>query len=150
MINPAFPNLVKLGCSTCHPLERAKQLTGSTSSPAPFTVAYLRRVSDCNAAESLLHERFAEVRVNDRREFFQTSVAQASFTMDKIAGFYPCEGPEEFTPTIGPTDVSVKDMKFPWAELFATFPDDEEGRELTKIESAACRELAEELARPGK
>ena len=147
MINPAMPGLVKLGCSTCHPLERAKQLTSATASPTPFTVAYLRQVSDCNAAEALLHERFAECRVNDRREFFNTSVEAASFTMDKIAGFYPCDEPMSSRPAAHPYEKSVKDMRFPWAELFASFPDDGGGRYLTEKEAYACEELEHSLAK---
>lgn len=126
----AMPDLIKLGATTKSPVERAKQLTDSTSSPSPFTVLYSKRVSDCTAAEALLHERFADQRVNDVREFFSITLEEAVFTMDRIARLYGYLPPD-----------SPATMPLPWSELFASF--DQDGPpELTVEERAKCKKLA--------
>jgi len=131
----AIPDLIKLGCSTCVPVERAKQLTAATASPAPFIVLYSRRVSDCNLAEALLHERFDEFRVNEKREFFRISLEDAARAMDEISRRFD-EIPED----------SPAKMPLPWSTLFATFPDNSDNRELTAEEQNACRRLEKQLA----
>lgn len=129
----AIPDLIKLGATTKSPTERAKQLTASTSSPSPFVVLYSKRVSDCTAAEALLHERFADRRVNDGREFFQITLEEAALSMDRIAQIYRC------LPSSSPAK-----MPLPWSELFASF--DQNGPdELTAEEQAKCRALANKL-----
>lgn len=129
----SLPDLVKIGATTKSPAERAKQLTASTSSPTPFTIVYSKRVSDCNAAEALLHERFAEQRVNDDREFFSITVEEAMRAMDHVARLY-----QDFPPD------SPAVMPLPWAELFNSF--DQNGPQyLTEDEQAQCRELAAKL-----
>ena len=122
--------LLKIGATTHDPDLRMKQLTASTSSPTPFFVAYSRRVSDVNDVEQRLHELFDDRRVNEGREFFQVTVYEAAMALDKMAG----EGTRW-----------KNEPETPWAELFATFPDDGSDRELTPEEAARCRELAADL-----
>lgn len=125
--------LIKIGRCTCPPLERAKQLTSSTAAPSPFVVLYSKKVSDCVAAEALLHERFADRRINDKREFFQVSLEEVAFSMDRVARLYSYLSPD------GPAM-----MPLPWAELFNSF-DQNEGSELTAEEQRKCRQLAAKL-----
>lgn len=125
-----MPGLLKLGATTLDPHERARQLTASTSSPTPFFVVYSRCVPDVNRAESMMHERFADRRVNGGREYFQVSVLEACTALDRIAA-----------------GEVLSEFKTPYAELFNTFPDsDGVGRELTDNEAAQCRRLKERLA----
>ena len=121
---------VKIGATTLHPEVRAFQLTCATASPHPFRVLHSREVPDCNAAEAALHERFKDCRVNAGREFFAVSPDEAALALDDICGDrrYVSANPD------GSED-------YPWARLFATFPDDGTGRSLTVEELAACRRL---------
>ena len=127
--------IVKLGCSTAHPDSRAKQLTASTSSPTPFRLLYCRKVGDCNAAEALLHERFADRRINEKREFFRVTLEEATLAMDRIAQMYPCS-------------FGGNDMSLPWSKLFATFQYDGAPERLSPAESAKCRALERALSTP--
>ncbi len=115
--------LIKIGASTGDPDIRAKQLSASTSSPTPFSVLYSRPVSDVNAAEAEMHRIFAHARVNDGREYFKISLSEAVRALDILCGDYRPQPPT------------------PMAELFASFPDDGEPRDLTPEEQAKCRAL---------
>ena len=121
--------MLKLGATTLDPHERARQLTASTSSPTPFVVAYYRRVPDVNKAERMMHETFADRRVNGGREFFQCSVLEACTALDRIAN-----------------GEAINAIKTPFAEMFAQWPDDGGDRELSDSERAQCRELEGRLA----
>jgi len=43
-------------------------------------------------------------------------------------------------------EVKSKEVKTPYAELFASFPDDGSARELTPEEQRKCQELAKKLS----
>lgn len=126
MVSAAMPGILKIGATTDDPLLRAKQLSAATAAPMPFAVAYSRFVSDCNAVESRLHDHFDAERVNDGREFFTTPLHRVILALDQMA-----DGGGE--------------VKTPFAELFATFPDDGTARELTEEEREKCRELERSL-----
>ncbi len=127
LLNPSFPGYVKVGCSTGCPIERARQLSASSGVPTPFVVGYHRYVADPFKVEALLHRMLASHRVNDSREFFAIPLHKVVELMDRF---------EE----IG----ALSDT--PFSELFATFPDDGSGRELTADEMAQCRALEKRLA----
>ena len=116
---------LKIGQTMLDPAIRAKQLSAATASPAPFTVLYSRVVADCNAVEAKMHEIFADRRVNDGREFFGVSLYEAAIALDGICGDKRYK-PKPLTP---------------FAEMFAAFPDDGSGRELTPEERTRCRAL---------
>ncbi len=124
-----MPGLVKLGQTTLDPLERAKQLSAPTASATPFHVVYSREVPDCNESEAALHQMFDEQRVAENREFFRLSIYEATRAMDSLCA-------DTFSRLDPPT---------PFAELFATFPDDGDPRELTESEIKACRRLESRL-----
>lgn len=138
----AMPGLIKLGVTTLTPAARARQLSAATASPAPFVVLYSKHVSDCNAAEAVIHGRFAAERINDKREFFNVSFERAAALMDEIAKEFPFNRSQNERSA----KESVTTMRFPWAELFATFPDDGTDRELNDKERQAVRELSHRLA----
>lgn len=128
--NGSMPGLLKLGATTDDPNLRAKQLTASTSSPTPFHVLYSREVPDVNAMEAAMHAAFASQRINENREFFRVSLYEAATTLDALCG-----------------DTQFhQDPPTPWANLFATFPDNGTARDLTEEERAACADLASRLA----
>lgn len=73
LLNPAFPDLLKIGKTERHPKDRAKELAG-TGSPYPFVVAFWRYVYDPDKVERELHLRFSENRTSQQREFFSAEV----------------------------------------------------------------------------
>jgi len=122
--------ILKIGATTDDPLNRAKQLSAATASAVPFLVAYSRKVSDVNLIETQMHERFAEFRVNSGREFFRVPLHKAIVALDEMAG-------EDYW---GPK------VETPFAEMFASFPDDGSPRTLTAEERAKCRQLERSLS----
>ncbi|WP_420540706.1 GIY-YIG nuclease family protein [Nonomuraea roseoviolacea] len=70
LINPSFPDMVKIGLTRNLSGNRASQLSRHSGVPTDFIVIYDELVADCGAVERRLHKRFANQRVNDRREFF--------------------------------------------------------------------------------
>lgn len=129
MSSPSMPGLMKIGATTDEPINRAKQLSASTSAAMPFHVLYHRAVPDVNAAESAMHSSFAAQRVNEGREFFRVSLYEAARTLDALCGG-----------TFGHFE-----PRTPWAELFATFPDDGTARQLDSEERSACARLSRDL-----
>lgn len=137
LVNPSMPGLVKVGCTIHDPVLRAKQLSASTSAPVPFVVAYSRRVAVPFQVEAALHRYLAPYRANDSREFFKIPLHEVVRLMDEY------EEVPELPPLDDEDGESAANMDLPWSELFATFPDDGSGRELTAEEAAECREMAE-------
>ena len=77
LINEAMPGYTKVGRTTTNVEQRMRELD-STGVPLPFECFYAARVADCNAAERLLHDAFADNRVRSRREFFQISAERVA------------------------------------------------------------------------
>ena len=134
-----MPGLIKIGCSRAHPLERTRQLSASTSTPTPFVLAFHRRVRDPFGTEALIHQRLNEFRANESREFFRVSLRKA---IEEIERF------EEVVEEVAQMEDEVKKIPLPWAELFASFPDNGDPRELSESERARCRQLEEKLRTP--
>lgn len=122
LICPSQPDLVKVGCSIYHPLDRVRQLSASTSTALPFVLAYHRKVAFPFAVESRIHLILDEYRVNDSREFFRLPLHEVIKVMDTFE------------------EIRNAEVKTPFAELFASF--DQDGPdELTEDERAQCRAL---------
>jgi hypothetical protein len=75
--NQAMPGLVKIGHTARTPEIRAAELSAATGVPGRFVVAWSHPVRDHEALEALAHGRLARYRVNNNREFFSCTVAQA-------------------------------------------------------------------------
>jgi len=120
-------NVCKVGATTNNPLERARQLSASTSSALPFVIAYSRRVVNPFQVETSIHNQLEDYRVNESREFFNVPIYKVITLIEKFE-----EAPKSLR---GRVDT-------PYAELFAKFPDDGAARELTPEERMACRKLA--------
>ncbi len=132
MLCSAMPGLVKIGATLKDPIQRARELSASTSSPVPFVVGYSRFVAFPFQVEAALHQIFDWDRANDSREFFRVplhKVVEALEKYDEVKGTY------------------VGNVATPFAELFASFPDDDSPRELTEDERFRCRQLEHKLGR---
>jgi hypothetical protein len=70
LLNPAMPGYLKIGKTDRTSEERAAELSIGTGMPTRFHVAYDVQVSDCAAAERLIHLRLDAHRVSKSREFF--------------------------------------------------------------------------------
>lgn len=90
MINPSFPNMVKIGKTTKDPNERAKELSAATGVPTPFMVVFYKPFFDCDLAEKTIHEYLEEegYRVNDNREFFSMTANEA---INVVQAYYDVE-----------------------------------------------------------
>lgn len=124
--SPAMQDgIYKIGATTKQPIERIKELSAAVGVPIPFALVYSRSVNYPFAVEAELHRHFERYRLNDKREFFSLPLADI---IQAIEGYeHACE------------------MPLPWSELFASFPDDGDGRELTEEEREKCADLAFEL-----
>lgn len=91
MINQTMPNIVKIGKTTRASEERAAELSSTTGVPTKFLVAYEVLVSDCDAAEQDIHNRLANFRVNEDREFFSMPLKTAIQFVMEITKPYICE-----------------------------------------------------------
>lgn len=69
--NQAMPGLVKIGVTTGDVAGRLTALSTATGVPIAFECHYAAVVEDAVRVEKLLHQLFAEYRINPRREFFR-------------------------------------------------------------------------------
>ncbi|MCR6657736.1 MAG: GIY-YIG nuclease family protein [Opitutus sp.] len=78
LTNEAMPGLVKIGVTFAESVEsRLTQLSASTSVPLPFECYFAAELEDAERVEKVLHQLFAEQRVNPRREFFRLDPEKA-------------------------------------------------------------------------
>jgi len=77
-------DIYKIGLTTNKPLERAKQLSNSTSIPSEFKVFYSKKTKNLNIAEKRIHLLLNEYRINPNKEFFQVKTYTIEKTIDKI------------------------------------------------------------------
>jgi len=77
LTNEAMPGLVKIGLTTESVESRLTQLSSSTGVPLAFECYYAARVDDGSRVERILHQLFAEHRVNPKREFFRLDPEKA-------------------------------------------------------------------------
>lgn len=71
LTNEAMPGLVKIGLTTDTVEGRMTTLSSATGVPLPFECYFAAEVKDCARLEKILHQLFAEARLNPRREFFR-------------------------------------------------------------------------------
>ena len=83
MINPAFPDLIKIGRTAKTTDERASELF-TTGTPGKFIVAFELLVEDCIELEREMHELFSEYRYAENREFFQIPLKEAINALQNI------------------------------------------------------------------
>ena len=74
--NPAMPELVKVGFTTKHPRERARELNG-TGVPDSFVAEYGVHVQSPNALERAVHDHLREIGLAAGKEWFKCPKEQA-------------------------------------------------------------------------
>src|SRR5438445_98745 len=84
--NPSFPEVVKIGKTEREVAERARELSSATGVPTEFTVFRQYAVEDATIAERQAHERLAEYRVSENREFFRLSADDAALILEEMLG----------------------------------------------------------------
>lgn len=72
LLNPTFPNMVKIGKTTKDPEVRVKELSRATGIPTPFKLIYQIFVSNCDVVEKEIHFELQNngLRNTSNREFF--------------------------------------------------------------------------------
>ncbi|WP_245584681.1 GIY-YIG nuclease family protein [Salipiger mucosus] len=65
-----MPGMVKIGCTTRTPRERARELSSTSGVPAPFEVSFCLKVADAYLVEKGVHAILAKHRFRRNREFF--------------------------------------------------------------------------------
>jgi hypothetical protein len=66
-----MPGLVKIGMTGDTVEARLTALSAATGVPLPFECHFAAEVADATRVEKTLHQLFAEVRINPKREFFR-------------------------------------------------------------------------------
>ena len=89
LLNPAFPNLIKIGRTVRDPQVRAKELSCQTGVPDDFIVLYDEMVSDAKKVEDILHNRFIAFRAKRNKEFFRMPPKEAIMALQEIAKQFP-------------------------------------------------------------
>jgi len=89
LLNPSFPDKLKLGRTTRPARARALELSRHTGLPDAFVVLYDELVIDSERAERDLHARFATQRIRKSKEFFRVSPKEAVLAIQEIARHYP-------------------------------------------------------------
>jgi hypothetical protein len=83
--NPSMPGILKIGRTAREPDARLREMNGRTETPTPFRMEAVIRSVNAPWTERAVHERLAARRVNDRREFFRVTPAEALTTMEAVA-----------------------------------------------------------------
>jgi hypothetical protein len=84
LMNTSMPGLLKIGKTTRGTDVRSQELSAATGVPTPFTVIYEIEVDNCHLAEKRVHERLADYRVADNREFFKMPSSVAIDVMMEV------------------------------------------------------------------
>ena len=131
------PGIYKIGATTNHPLERARQLSASSGVISPFVVAYYRQLRNPFGVEAEIHRQLDLYRINDSREFFKLPLHKIITLLeqyDEVNGIFYGD-----------------DIETPFANLFASFearnPGDQYEHILSPEEQRACRRLETEIVK---
>lgn len=77
LINPAFPNMIKIGMTTNEDVKLRMAQIYTTGVPLPFECVYAAKVNNHEKVEKALHTAFGPDRINPKREFFEIDAGQA-------------------------------------------------------------------------
>lgn len=84
---------LKIGRTINDPSDRAADLSSHTGVATPFEVAYCEAVPDCVEAESLVHQKLSNYRVNNNREFFQVDLHVAQHAVQEVCDLLRGQSP---------------------------------------------------------
>ncbi|WP_315922914.1 GIY-YIG nuclease family protein [Mesorhizobium sp. SP-1A] len=76
--NPTMPGIVKIGKTVRTPEARLKELNSATGVAMPFKLETVVETKNPSLTERIIHEHLSSRRINQRREFFEVSVKDAT------------------------------------------------------------------------
>lgn len=76
--NPTMPGIVKIGKTVRAPEARLKELNSATGVAMPFNLETVVETKNPSLTERIIHEHLSSRRINQRREFFEVSVKDAT------------------------------------------------------------------------
>ena len=123
MLNPSFPNLLKIGRTYKTPEERAKEMYTS-GIPTPFIVAYKHEVGDCILVENLVHEKLSKKRNNYKREFFNIPEKEAIKAIQDVVHDLQRQHKLEFLEKYSDTftlQIWWTSLSIAWKQIFRTY-----------------------------
>lgn len=88
LTNSAMPDLIKIGFTAGDAADRAAQISQGTGVPAPFAVEWFIETTTAESAynvERAVHRALTNHRINNNREFFKITVAQAAGKIEDLA-----------------------------------------------------------------
>ncbi len=85
LLNPKYPDLIKIGRTARDPHIRARELSRESGVPANFIVIYDEIVDEVDRVESELHQKFAGYRVDRNKEFFSVRPTDAIKALQQMA-----------------------------------------------------------------
>ena len=85
LLNPKFPDLIKIGKTRRNPMQRVTELSRQTGVPADYILVYDELVNDCDSVERKLHEKFAGYREARNKEFFRVRPTDAIKSLQELA-----------------------------------------------------------------
>jgi hypothetical protein len=86
--NTSMPGMVKIGYTNGDPDGRVKEINRATGIPTDFVVEYALPCVNGYEVEQLVHEALDDVRVNNRKEFFNINIEEAKHLIDEIGKPY--------------------------------------------------------------
>jgi len=94
--NDSMPGLVKIGRTDRSTEDRVAELSAHTGVPTDFKIFRTFPVTDSLAAETIIHERLAEYRINKSREFFRISAELAASIIENEFGVVERDRKKDF------------------------------------------------------
>ena len=83
--NPAMPGLVKIGKTNSQDIKTRMSQLYTTGVPLPFDCEYACKVKDCTQVEKAFHNAFGNIRINDKREFFEIEPERVIAVLELLA-----------------------------------------------------------------
>lgn len=79
LINPSFPDVLKIGKTSRDVEKRVQELSSATGVPTPFILVYSIYVNDCDLVEKSIHAELEQMNLRNtkNREFFNLDIPQA-------------------------------------------------------------------------
>ena len=84
--NPGHDDLVKIGYTTRDAATRARELSGETGVPGDFEVEYEIEVANPERVEQAVHNRLADRKSSEDREFFEVAPDTARAAINAVLG----------------------------------------------------------------
>lgn len=112
--NMAMPDIYKIGYTDRSPMQRAAELSNSTACPLPFDIVCYGEVENPQEVEALVHESYADHRLNRDREFFRFEpnrlIREVCINLrEQCTNFTECEEYELLAEGINQTEKAIRE-----------------------------------------